>query len=62
MALCPGKRAKKVGSCGSILFRCKKCGNVGCQQAQGGDCSNQGFSASSKCLRCGILGQKEILK
>ena len=34
MAGCPGKRTKRTGSCLSSLYRCKKCGNVGCDQGQ----------------------------
>lgn len=55
---CPGRRNNI--QCGMTLYRCKKCGNVGCAQAQRGKCTNQAF-ASSKCLRCGST-QKEIFR
>jgi hypothetical protein len=56
MASCPGKRDNHT--CSSILYRCKKCGNVGCDQGTMGKCTNQGFQ-SGKCLKCGAIGQKE---
>ena len=57
MAMCPGKR-KNGSNCSSTLFRCKKCGKVGCDQATPQTCSNQGF-ANGKCQQCGTSGQKE---
>lgn len=59
MASCPGKRDKHT--CGRTLYRCKKCGNVGCDQVQVGKCTNQAFSGS-KCLKCGKSGQREYFK
>lgn len=57
MPFCPGK--KKNGSkCMNQLYRCKKCGNVGCDRPSDGECSNQGFKVG-KCLKCGATGQKE---
>ena len=43
MATCPGKRVKNNNPCNSSLYRCKKCGNVGCEQGDSSQCSNQGF-------------------
>lgn len=61
MASCPGKRSTRGGACGSTLYRCKKCGNVGCEKGRIDECSNQGFRAG-KCLKCGASGQKEYFK
>jgi len=59
MPSCPGKRDNHT--CNSTLYRCKKCGNVGCDQSQPGKCTNQGFR-SGKCLKCGTSGQKETFR
>jgi hypothetical protein len=59
MASCPGKRDNHT--CNSTLYRCKKCGNVGCDQSQPGKCTNQGFRLG-KCLKCGTSGQKETFR
>lgn len=61
MAACPGKKIKSGTMCNSTLYRCKKCGNVGCDQGSQATCSNQGFK-TGKCLKCGISGQKELFK
>lgn len=58
MTMCPGKRNGRNGTCVGIVFRCDKCGNVGCDKS---DCSNQGF-APFKCLKCGALNQRKTLK
>jgi hypothetical protein len=59
MASCPGERKNPVRPCLSMLCRCKKCGNVGCDQSIVGACSNQAFRFG-KCSKCGAQGQKEI--
>jgi len=59
MAGCTGK--KDAHTCGCLLFKCKKCGNVGCDQGQDDKCSNQAFKGG-KCVRCGAIGQKEMFK
>jgi len=57
MSGCPGKRVK--GSyCPSALYRCKKCGAVGCDQPRPNECSNQKF-VMAKCQSCGASNQKE---
>lgn len=62
MASCPGSRTDRNGShCNGGLYRCKKCGNVGCDQGVKGRCSNQAFH-NAKCLKCGAGGQKELLR
>lgn len=60
MANCPGKK-RTGGICYGFVYRCKKCGSVGCEHYQDGECSNQGFK-SGYCLRCGTLGQKEAVR
>jgi hypothetical protein len=52
MANCTGKR--KPATCGSPVFNCSKCANVGCDQLEVGECSNQGFS-SGICTQCGAV-------
>jgi DNA-directed RNA polymerase subunit RPC12/RpoP len=50
MSACPGIKIHTKSRCGTTsLFRCKKCGHVGCAQV---GCSNQAFD-SYKCMRCG---------
>lgn len=61
MAICPGRR-KDNKKCNSVLYRCKKCGNVGCKQSRPGECSNQGFTLSGQCLKCGTYGKSETFK
>jgi hypothetical protein len=61
MASCPGTKIKKNWPCLTVLYRCKRCNNVGCDQAQVGECSNQGFRLG-KCLRCGAQSQKDLFR
>ena len=62
MAICIGKHKTRTGRCGSILYRCRKCANVGCMQSATQQCTNQGFTGTSICLKCNTSGQKEPLK
>jgi len=50
MAFCPGRRKSKSGSCSARLYCCKKYRNIGCEQTNIGECSNQGFHMF-KCLK-----------
>lgn len=60
MPVCPGKKLQPPHSkCISNVYRCKKCGNAGCTTLP--ECSNQGFK-SGKCVKCGTVGQSELLK
>ena len=63
MASCLGKRGTPSGTtkCGMMLYRCKKCGAVGCEQGTEGKCSNQTFK-SGKCLKCGQVASKEVFR
>jgi hypothetical protein len=53
MASCQGKR-RSTAICNSVVYRCEKCTNVGCDQVEAGGCSNQGFR-SNNCLMCGRI-------
>jgi hypothetical protein len=53
MASCSGKR-KSAATCNSVVDRCGKCTNVGCDQAHDVECSNQGFR-DGNCIRCGAI-------
>jgi hypothetical protein len=57
MPSCPGRRTKNNSSCNKTLYRCKKCGNVGCDYSNFGECTNQGFQ-SGKCLKCGAYDRE----
>lgn len=61
MATCPGSRTKQHNRCGSLVYKCKACGSVGCEQSQSGACSDQGFMGG-KCLGCGKYGQKASVR
>jgi hypothetical protein len=54
---CPGMNMKTGSTCNSNLYRCQKCGNVGCDHHAPGTCSNQGFR-SGKCEKCGKNDKK----
>jgi hypothetical protein len=53
MASCTGTR-KSAAICKSVVDSCTKCTNVGCDQVEAGECSNQGFR-SGICLKCGKM-------
>ncbi len=58
MATCKGKRLENPhGYCGGTLYKCGKCGSVGCGTTVcGKGCSNNGFNAGM-CQKCGASGQ-----
>ena len=60
MASCQGKR-RSTAICNSVVYRCENCTNVGCDQVEAGECSNQGFRSNS-CLICGTirLGEERL--
>lgn len=69
MATCTGTVTNWQGShsCQAMLYRCEKCGNVGCEQ-QGGEpskggivCSNQAFK-NGYCLRCNGLQTMKVFQ
>jgi hypothetical protein len=53
MASCQGKR-KSTAICNSVVYSCDNCTNVGCDQVEARECSNQGFRSNS-CLMCGAI-------
>jgi len=43
--------------CGETIYRCNKCGAVGCQN----DCRNQNFKqGTASCLKCGSQNKSSI--
>lgn len=54
MAQCAGKEGSV--RCNRTLYRCKHCGNVGCDQASNASCPNQAFS-SGRCVKYGKTGK-----
>ena len=60
MTNCQGKR-RSAAKCNSAVYRCENCTNVGCDQVEAGECSNQGFRSKS-CLMCGTirLGEERL--
>ena len=60
MASCPGKR-RSTAICNSVVYRCENCTNVGCNQIDAGECSNQGFRSNAR-LMCGTirLGEERL--
>ena len=61
MSQCPGRRTTTNSQCAVMLYRCKKCGNVGCDQPRENHCSNQGFK-NQRCESCGAYNQKEPVR
>lgn len=59
MPTCPGKVEKR--NCLKTLYRCKKCGNIGCDRSKLDECTNQAFRLG-RCLRCGSSGKKETFR
>lgn len=50
MRSCEGKRENGT-RCGAVIYRCKKCGSVGCCTE---GCTNQAFKSGSQiCHQCG---------
>jgi hypothetical protein len=59
MAICTGKR-RSAATCQDIVYSCAECTNVGCDQINGGECSNQGFRLGI-CLSCGTRRARKEL-
>jgi len=59
MAKCQGEKQANI-KCAAPLYRCKKCGNVGCSYGAKNYCTKQAFLNSS-CLRCGTQSQLESI-
>lgn len=50
MSVCPGKVGGRIGQHAGSVFRCSKCGAVGCREER---CTNHNFTGSGRCNRCG---------
>jgi len=61
LTLCDGERKGGGEPCRGTLYKCKECEGVGCKQSRDDLCSNQGFSVLGRCLKCGAMGQMEII-
>ena len=48
---CTGQRrqGRSAVPCNSLVYRCEKCGAVGCRN---NDCSSQNFKPDGKCMEC----------
>jgi len=62
MSTCQGTktdaRDKRSGRCGGQLYRCGKCGHIGCSQSGTfWTCTNRGFN-SGVCLKCNSASGK----
>lgn len=65
MASCNGTFTNWQGSheCGAPLYRCSKCGNIGCDQdGESNKCTNQAFKPAGYCRKCSALGTKEFFQ
>ncbi len=61
LKLCTGERKGGRQPCHGTLHQCKACGAIGCRQTRDDLCSEQGFSVTGRCLKCGATGQMETL-
>jgi len=52
--ICNGKTFERQLKCGNPLYRCKKCGSLGCGNK---DCPNQ-ISENGHCKKCGNWGME----
>ncbi len=60
MVRCDGARSGFKLLCNGSLYKCV-CGATGCKQSKLDMCSNQGFDMMGKCLKCGAVGQSELV-
>ena len=58
---CKGIRTASQSECDSPLYRCKDCGNLGCNQGPENACSHQAFRAA-RCRKCSKLGSQRPVK
>lgn len=58
---CNGARLGFSLRCNGTVYRCVHCGATGCTQSKVGTCSEQGFDVSTKCLKCGTVGRREMI-
>jgi hypothetical protein len=45
--------------CTSTVYKCKKCGSVGCAYGNT-NCSNKNFDVIGQCLKCGSREKEEL--
>lgn len=55
---CSGMR-KGSFRCLDTLYKCKKCGSVGCG-VNNDDCLNKTFDKVGRCLKCGSWDKEEV--
>ncbi len=53
MAMNCNGRTERNTHCGEILYKCPKCGTIGCRSAK---CTNAKFADMGKCSLCGASG------
>jgi len=58
---CDGVRTATNECCGSLLYRCKDCSALGCNQGADGQCSKQAFK-SARCKTCNKIGSNRLVK
>lgn len=58
MASCPGRIQNQAGQHGGNVYRCTKCGAVGCRDHR---CTNGKWSSGGGCLRCGAHGTMKLV-
>ena len=58
---CTGTKTATNEPCGSLVFRCKSCEKLGCNQGAESACTHQAFRAA-RCKGCGKLGQNKLVK
>ena len=58
---CEGIRTATNETCGSLLYRCKDCAHLGCNQGADGTCSKQAFK-SARCKSCNKIGSNRLVK
>jgi len=59
--LCAGIRPAHRIPCNGTVYKCTACGAMGCRQTKSGNCTQQGFSVSFTCLKCGVTGKQEMV-
>ena len=60
MTLCDGERSGYGLACRGTVYKCSSCGATGCKQNKTNGCTNQAFSVTNQCLKCGEYNTMEI--
>jgi hypothetical protein len=58
MASCAGRIPNQAGQHSATVYRCVKCGAVGCRDHR---CTSHNWSSNDGCLRCGSHGTMKPL-